>query len=64
MDEKQDAAEKQANAADDDVSVAEERIFAAENRRCWEDERLGAVELRDGVIWKDSGWASIKFYCF
>lgn len=49
MNEQQNTPQDEADAADDDVSVAEESVFAAENRRGRENERLCSIELRHRV---------------
>lgn len=50
MNEQQNASQHEANWTDDDVSVAEEWIFTAENRCCREDEKLRSVELLYWVV--------------
>ena len=45
MDEEKDDAHEEADGADGDVGDAEERIPAAEQRRCGDYHTLGAAEL-------------------
>lgn len=60
MNEQQHETQKQTNTADDDVRVAQERIFSAEYWRRRENEQLGAVELSNWVVWKISMWWHVE----
>lgn len=54
MNEQENESQEEANATNDDVSVSKERIFSAEDWRCWQNEQLCSIKLRHGIIWNKS----------
>lgn len=58
MGEGEDGAEKDADAAYDDVSDAKERVPPAHDCACRDDDGLGAFVLVRREVWKN-GWSAL-----